>query len=133
VLVDLARQNLIPDDMWAQLVSLVSGKLQFTLTPPAYGTAATHTIYRPEGNQVLYFASGDTRSGGLDEAQQRLALLGTLQAFAPPHARRHFTSAGQHLDQLIQRSSALNITTAPRETDRLFPDRATRGVKRYLS
>jgi hypothetical protein len=113
VLLDLAGKNLIPDDMWAQLASLLAGDLQLSLIPPDRGRFATHTIFRPEGDQVMYLTPVTPSYENFDEIRQRLALLDILQESAPLSARRYFTAAGMQLNRLMQHAFALNPTTTP--------------------
>jgi len=81
-LFDLARQDLIPVDLWPNVLAAVAGEQSISLVLPASGLRSIHTIFRPEGNQVLYRVTNS--SDELDDAEEfRLATLDELLRFAP--------------------------------------------------
>jgi hypothetical protein len=105
VLIELAGQNLVPPDVWPDVAALVSGGKEITLEPPALGLLATNTIYRPEGNQILYTVARSSLQETYEEIEQRIYLVGQLQQLAPLAYRQHFIAAETRLIQLRQRLS----------------------------
>ena len=104
-LMDLAGRKLVPPDVWPEIAALVSGGREITLEPPASGLLATNTIYRPEGNQILYTAARSSIQETYEEIEQRIYLVGQLQQLAPPGYRQHFIAAETRLMQIRQRLS----------------------------
>jgi hypothetical protein len=83
VLIEMAERGLIPADTWPHVMAIVSGSLMLTLEPPAQGQLETHTIFRSEGNQVIYRVVRPLVDEPPDIADQRHQLLDSLQALAP--------------------------------------------------
>lgn len=89
VLLDLAQRGFIPDDVWPHVFELVAGRWELTLSEPEYGRMGTHTIYRPQGNQVIYRVARPEEpldSPGYDRRQE---LLDSLRRLAPSLAGFH--------------------------------------------
>ncbi len=82
-LVDLAERGLIPSDIWPHVIAMVSGRRTLILEQPTSGRLETHTIYRPDGNQVIYRVSVPVIEASPDVESQRLFLLDRLQSLAP--------------------------------------------------
>jgi hypothetical protein len=89
VLLDLAGRGLIPEDVWPHLFELVAGRWELTLSEPANGRMGTHTIYRPQGNQVIYRVARQEELIGISEYDRRLELLDSLRRLAPSIAGFH--------------------------------------------
>jgi len=83
VLIEMAQRGLIPADTWPHVMAIVSGSLVLTLEPPPQGQLETHTIFRSEGNQVIYRVVRPLVDEPPDIADQRHQLLDSLQALAP--------------------------------------------------
>lgn len=83
VLIDMAERGLIPADTWPHVMAIVTGSLLITLDPPQQGQLDTHTIFRSEGNQVIYRVVRPLVDEPPDIADQRHQLLDRLQAQAP--------------------------------------------------
>lgn len=96
-LIDLAADESIPGDLWAQLADYVSGKSYITLTDPHGLSSGNTTIYRQEGNQILYRAQRTRLIEGLDAVERRLLLLEALRQLAPDSRANVFTVAGEWL------------------------------------
>jgi hypothetical protein len=83
-LFDLARQGLIPTDAWPNVLAAIAGEQSISLVRPAFGLRSTHTIFRPNGNQVIYWVTNMTPSTDTDGYEDiRLALLDELLRLAP--------------------------------------------------
>jgi hypothetical protein len=82
VLLELAGRGLIPDDVWPHVLEIVAGRWELTLDPPLTGRMTTHTIYRPEGNQVIYRVARQEEAEGSAD-YHRLELLDSLRRMAP--------------------------------------------------
>lgn len=82
-LIDMADRGLIPADTWPHVMAIVAGSLLITLEPPLQGQLETHTIFRSEGNQVIYRVARPIVDENPDIADQRHYLLDRLQALAP--------------------------------------------------
>ena len=83
VLLELAEQGVIPNDVWPYVLDIIAGNWQMTLEPPSNGLIGSHTYYRPEGNQTIFRAVPlQDADDGLQS--QRLYLLDRLQPLAPP-------------------------------------------------
>jgi hypothetical protein len=113
VLIDLARKNLIPSDIWPQVVSLLAGNQQLTLVPPAGGRISRNTIYRQQGNQTIYLTSRPREHETSEQINQRLYVLGQLQQLAPEAFMNQFISAQDQLNRLKQSLSALSAISKP--------------------
>ena len=83
VLINMAERGLIPEDTWPHVMAIVAGSLLITLDPPQQGQLDTHTIFRSEGNQVIYRVVRPLVDEPPDIADQRHQLLARLQALAP--------------------------------------------------
>jgi hypothetical protein len=83
VLIDMAERGLIPADTWPHVMAIVAGSLLITLEPPLQGQLETHTIFRSEGNQVIYRVARPIVDESPGIADQRHYLLDRLQALAP--------------------------------------------------
>jgi hypothetical protein len=82
LLLELAERQLIPADMWSDLMATAAGQQQISLIRPSVGLRGIHTILRPEGNQVLYRVARTTPPS-TNIHQFRLALLDGLRMYAP--------------------------------------------------
>lgn len=81
-LFDLAREDLIPADIWPNVLAAVAGEQSISLVRPASGLRSIHTIFRPEGDQVLYRVTNMSfEQNNIEEF--RLAMLDELLRFAP--------------------------------------------------
>jgi hypothetical protein len=89
VLLELAERELIPEDIWPHVVELVEGRWELTLMPPGSGVMGTHTIYRPEGNQVIYRVARQEKDEDPAISDQRLGLLDSLRRLAPSPMELH--------------------------------------------
>jgi len=89
-LIDLAAQNLIPADIWPNVLAAIAGKQSITLIRPSEGLRAVQTVLGTEANQVLYrVANTNPPNEANDFEEFRLAMLEELLRFAPvlPGAR----------------------------------------------
>jgi hypothetical protein len=111
VLIDLANKNLIPSDLWPQVVALLAGEQRITLVPPAGSQTAWNTIYRSQGNQALYLATRSPEQETSEQIDRRLYVLGQLQQLAPPAFMRQFHTAQDRLNELRQGLSAVSTTS----------------------
>jgi len=121
VLIDLAQKNLIPADMWPQLVTLLAGSQGITLTPTTGNQAAWNTIYRTQGNQSLYLATRSPQFDTPEQINQRLYVLAQLQHLAPQEFMRQLTAAQALLIQFKQGLPAVSINMNPDVTLHGFP------------
>jgi len=83
VLLDLAEEQLIPSDLWPQVLAAVAGQSEISLLRPRSARIATHTIYQREGNLVIYRISRPPPNENPDPMGERTALLDQLRALAP--------------------------------------------------
>lgn len=85
VLIELAQQGVIPQDLWPYVLEIVAGTWALTpFQPPPNDLLGTHTYYHEQGDQVI-FRVAQHQPETIDGLQsQRLFLLNRLQPFAPP-------------------------------------------------
>ncbi len=100
VLIELAQKNLVPVDLWPQVVDLLIGRTMISLLPTTSAQAPWNTIFQQEGNQLIYLVSNSTETGSIVSLDQRLYLLGQLSKLAPAAFSREFTAARNRLVQI---------------------------------
>lgn len=84
VLLELAQQGVIPQDLWPHVLDLVAGNWELSLIePPAELLVGSHTYYRPEGNQIIWRVARPPYGTDDGLQEQRLYLLDRLQVLAP--------------------------------------------------
>lgn len=85
VLIELAQQGVIPQELWPDVLDIVAGTWALTpFQPPPQDLLGSHTYYHEQGDQVI-FRVAQHQPETIDGLQsQRLFLLNRLQPLAPP-------------------------------------------------
>lgn len=97
ILIDLARNGLLPPGEWGGIASLVAGMEFISLTRPANGVLESITIHRPGGDQVFYRLANQANNQSLEAIDQRLFLLDQLLQIVPGSMQQDFIAIAERL------------------------------------